>query len=142
MKFSGSKYGDWIDTACDNFTGLLFFIALGYSNFQDNPTAFNQVLWYLAPILYTLSVGVLLIHLKLFEKSGSIVTLNRDFAKSTFTKIVGRLIQRDMFTTIFVILGIFSFKKTILVISILGSVGIVAYSANKILSKIRTSTTP
>jgi len=132
LKYMMTDYGEWVDTACDNITTMLFFWAIGYANYQAAPTPFNYSLMIAAPVLYGFSVSLILVILKVFEDTGSIVALNTQFKqRNKFFAYFGELIRRDFFATLFTILGLLMFQKTILFLGIVSSIGILIYSVIK-----------
>lgn len=130
LKFSSSKFGEWLDTVCDNITYLAFFIGVFMGVFRQGNT-------HLVPLGIFMAFGVLMalgtmyFYLARYTNSGSLVTVQKDLSRdmegveqNTLIYLLGKLkflIKRDFFALFFMVLCLANQLEWILILTALGS---------------------
>jgi len=130
LKLSSSKFGEWLDTVCDNITYLAFFGGVilgiyrqGYSNIMPMGllTGFGVVM----------ALATMYLYLVRFTNSGSLVTVQKDLSgdletveQNAFIALFGRvkfMVKRDFFAVLFMVLCLMNKLEWILILTALGS---------------------
>lgn len=130
LKLSSSKFGEWLDTICDNITYLAFVIGVVVG-------VYRQGYEHIVPIgILTvfgvgMTLGTMYLYLAKFTNSGSLVTVQKDLARdmetqeqSFFIRMVGKIkfmMKRDFFALFFMVLCLFNKLDWILMLAAVGS---------------------
>ena len=129
LKFSNSKFGEWLDTICDNITYLAFLVGVILG-------AHHQGFALAVPfgIMTLFGVGMTLasmyIYLLRYTNSGSLVTVQKELTHDMNAtgqgsiRILSKLkfvMKRDFFALFFMVLCLLNRLDVILVLAALGS---------------------
>ena len=130
LRFSSSKFGEWLDTICDNITYVAFFAGVFVGVFRQGHTN-------LAPLGLLMAFGVLMalgtmyFYLVRYTNSGSLVTVQKDLSRDMegvdqngLVYLLGKmkfLIKRDFFALFFMILCLANQLEWILILTALSS---------------------
>lgn len=130
LKLASSKFGEWLDTVCDNITYVAFFAGVAVGAYRQGATT-------LAPVGFLMGFGILMtlgsmyLHLARNTDSGSLVTIQKDITKGleseeqTFLiRLVGKLkfmMKRDFFALFFMVLCFFNRLDWILILAAIGA---------------------
>jgi choline kinase/phosphatidylglycerophosphate synthase len=113
LKFLNSKFGQWLDTACDNGSYLLFFIGTAIGVYRAQPTLPIKIL--IAAALFGLItvLGVAFYTLSRKTQSGTMLAisaaLEKRIATSKVYAVLAKLqfiIRRDFFAVLFLVFGV------------------------------------
>ncbi len=130
LKLTSSKFGEWLDTLCDNTTYIAFFIGVVVG-------AHRQGYTYLLPLGVMMVVGVVLFILAMYyyllqyTNSGSLVTVHRellrdieDTQQNWFVRWTTKtifMIKRDFFALAFMFLCFLNRLDLILILTAIGA---------------------
>jgi 1L-myo-inositol 1-phosphate cytidylyltransferase / CDP-L-myo-inositol myo-inositolphosphotransferase len=130
LKLATSKFGEWLDTVCDNITYVAFFAGVALGAYRQGET-------FLAPVGLLMGFGILMslgamyLHLAKNTDSGSLVTVQKAITNGLETdeqnfliRIVGKLkfmMKRDFFALFFMILCLFNRLDWILILAAVGA---------------------
>jgi 1L-myo-inositol 1-phosphate cytidylyltransferase / CDP-L-myo-inositol myo-inositolphosphotransferase len=130
LKLSSSKFGEWLDTICDNITYLAFFAgAIMGLHRQGHPHVLTLGL--LSAFGVTMALATMYFYLVRFTNSGSLVTVQKDLTRdlesveqSAFLRSLGKvkfLLKRDFFALFFMGLCLLNKLDWLLFLTALGS---------------------
>jgi CDP-L-myo-inositol myo-inositolphosphotransferase len=130
LKMATSKFGEWLDTVCDNVVYIAFFTGVVIGLYRQN---FVFVL----PLALATACGVLMtlggmyFYLLKFTDSGSLVTVQKelsqdlaDHEQNLSLRIIGKIkfmMKRDFFALFFMVLCFFNRLDWILVLAAIGA---------------------
>lgn len=130
LKMASTKFGEWLDTICDNITYLAFIIGLLVG-------VYHQGFEYVVPLgLFTvfgilMTLTVMYFYLIRFTNSGSLVTIQKDLARDLeaydqnllirFVTKIKFMMKRDFFALFFMVLCLFNRLDAILILAAIGS---------------------
>lgn len=130
LKLSSSKFGEWLDTICDNITYVAFIVGVVVG-------AYRQGFEHIVPIGFLtvfgvgMTLGTMYLYLAKFTNSGSLVTVQKDLARdmeiqdqSFFIRMIGKIkfmMKRDFFALFFMTLCLLNKLDWILILAVIGS---------------------
>ena len=130
LKLSSSKFGEWLDTICDNITYVAFIVGVVVG-------AYRQGFEHIVPIGFLtvfgvgMTLGTMYLYLAKFTNSGSLVTVQKDLARdmeiqdqSFFIRMLGKIkfmMKRDFFALFFMTLCLLNKLDWILILAVIGS---------------------
>ncbi len=130
LKMASTKFGEWLDTICDNITYLAFMVGLVVG-------AYRQGFEYVIPLGVLTVFGILMtlttmyFYLVRFTNSGSLVTIQKDLTRdleahdqNLFVRFVTKIkfmMKRDFFALFFMVLCLFNRLDSILILAAIGS---------------------
>ena len=130
LKFSGSRFGEWLDTVADNVSYLGFFSGVIYGTYRLTAEPVVVALGFIALALNVLAVMLICVYLK-HSGSGSIVSFNMGFSSEVPEERRGYLhriycglkfaCRRDFFAALFCVLALFNCLEAIFWVFALGS---------------------
>lgn len=130
LKMSSSKFGEWLDTVCDNITYVSFLVGLLVGLYRQG---FGPVipLGFLTIFGVAMTLTTMYLYLTRFTSSGSLVTVQKDLTRDLetqeqgfFIRLVTRIkfmMKRDFFALFFMVLCLFNRLDWILVLAVIGS---------------------
>ncbi len=130
LKLASSKFGEWLDTLCDNLTYLAFFIGVIVGAGRQG---FGGVVPFgvLAIFGITTMLATMYYYLLRFTNSGSLVTVQKDLAEdleneeqNLFIRSINKvkyMAKRDFFALAFMLLCLLNRLDLILILVALGS---------------------
>jgi CDP-L-myo-inositol myo-inositolphosphotransferase len=130
LKLSSSKFGEWLDTICDNITYVAFIVGVVVG-------AYRQGFEHIVPIGFLtvfgvgMTLGTMYLYLAKFTNSGSLVTVQKDLARDMeiqeqgfFIRMLGKIkfmMKRDFFALFFMTLCLLNRLDWILILAVIGS---------------------
>ena len=130
LKLASSKFGEWLDTICDNVTYVAFFAGVALGAYRQGQTSLGPV-GFLMGFGMLMCLGSMYIHLAKNTDSGSLVTVQKDIARGLETdeqsfliRTLGRLkfmMKRDFFALFFMVLCLFNKLDWILILAAVGA---------------------
>lgn len=129
LKMTSSRFGEWLDTVCDNVTYVAFFIGVILGVHHQGGPAVPLGLMALFGIFMTL--GIMYFYLLKFTNSGSLVTVQRDLvqdmeahAQNFLVRFMTKakfIMKRDFFALLFMFLCLFNKLDWVLILTVIGS---------------------
>lgn len=120
LRMTQSKFGQWLDTASDNLTYVVFFVGtvLGLIKRQDT---YVVVAGPMAIVGVIFLVAAMVLFLKRHSDSGSFVAIQQNLANdqnsalSSFASKIGFVIKRDFFASAFFFFALFDKASWVLI---------------------------
>jgi len=113
LKFSNSKFGQWLDTACDNASYLLFFVGTAIGIYHLQPDFPMRLLIGAALFGLFTVLGCAFYVLSRKTDSGTMLAISEALQRRTktslFYKVLAKfqfIIRRDFFAVLFLLFGI------------------------------------
>ncbi len=130
LRMTSSRFGEWLDTVCDNITYIAFFIGIVVGLHRQEAAPFLLYLGVvsLGGVIFTLIL--MYSYLRRYSQSGSLVTLQTDYSNevktssSIFSRVIDRLKplgKRDFFALLFMMFALFNRLDLILIATFIGS---------------------
>lgn len=130
LKLASSKFGEWLDTVCDNVTYIAFFAGVAVGAYRQGQGALGPI-GFLMGFGILMTLGSMYLHLVKNTDSGSLVTVQKHIARgledddqSFIVKALGKLkfmMKRDFFALFFMVLCLFNKLDWILILTAVGS---------------------
>ena len=112
LKMTSSKFGQWLDTICDNITYVVFFAGTVVGLYRQE-CIYRHALTATMVIGVVFAFAVIFWYLLKFSKSGSLIAVQQDFKTredlNWFSKLFIKAqfaIKRDFFAAFFLVLAI------------------------------------
>lgn len=130
LKLSSSKFGEWLDTVCDNITYLAFLAGAILGVYRQGHDSYMS-LGLLSAFGVVMALSTMYLYLARFTNSGSLVTVQRDLSRdletaapNVFLRSLGKIkfmVKRDFFAVLFMILCLMNKLEWVLILTALGS---------------------
>ena len=110
LRMTSTKFGEWLDTLCDNVTYVAFFSGALVGLYRQGASPFMLTLGYLSIAGVLLTLGLMYLYLRRHSNSGSLVAIQIDLTQdlkglrslpSRFISKVKPLAKRDCFALVF-----------------------------------------
>ncbi len=130
LKLSSSKFGEWLDTVCDNITYLAFFAGAILGVYRQGHDSWMS-LGLLATFGVVMALSTMYLYLARYTNSGSLVTVQKDLTRdletgdqNLFLRLLGKgkfIVKRDFFAVLFMVLCLMNKLEWVLILTALGS---------------------
>jgi choline kinase/phosphatidylglycerophosphate synthase len=130
LKLASSKFGEWLDTVCDNVTYVAFFAGIALGAYRQGQASLGPV-GFLMGFGIFMTLGSMYVHLAKNTDSGSLVTVQKDITRaleaeeqSFLIRTLGKLkfmMKRDFFALFFMVLCLFNRLDWILILAAVGA---------------------
>ncbi|HLD46024.1 MAG TPA: NTP transferase domain-containing protein [bacterium] len=113
VKLTSSKFGQWLDTLCDNTTYIVFLLGTIVGLFRQH-YPYSVVLSLFAGVGLLIALSIVFWHVLKHSNSGSLLALQKDFQTRTDLTLLSRIffklhfaIKRDFFSVAFLVFALF-----------------------------------